>query len=61
MGPPITLIQSTYKNNPHGIVTWAKAPYRKLKGYPPMPAQHLPEEQLEAVAEFLLTPTALYM
>lgn len=61
VGPPITLIQSTYKNDPKGIVVWAKSPYKKLKGYPPMPPQHLPEDQLEAVAQFLLTPKALNM
>ena len=47
------------KNNPQGIVKWAKAPYMKLKGYPPMPPQNLPDEQLKAVADFLLTPKAL--
>jgi cytochrome c len=61
VGPPITLIQATYKDNPAGIVAWAKSPYDKLAGYPPMPPQHLPEDQLKAVAEFLLTPRALDM
>ena len=59
VGPPIKDIQAVYRGNPAGIVAWAKAPGRKRLDYPAMPPQALPDDQLTAVADFLLTPAAL--
>lgn len=55
IGPPLTEIADLYRDNPTGIVTWAKAPGRKRTGVPPMPAfGHLGDDKLNAVAEYML-------
>jgi cytochrome c len=55
IGPPLTEIAEIYRNNPGGIVAWAKAPGRKRTGVPPMPAfAHLGDEKLTAAAKYML-------
>jgi len=53
--PPLTEIYSIYKDNPAGIITWAKNPGKKRPEFAPMPPfAHLGEERLELVAEYML-------
>jgi cytochrome c len=53
--PSIREIQRLYAGNPQKIVAWAKAPGRKRTSFPPMPPfAHLPEADLQAVAEYIL-------
>ncbi len=55
VGPSLKEIAEIYKNNPAGIVAWAKAPGKKRPDYPPMPAfGHLGEEQLRGIADYIL-------
>ncbi|MBN1490464.1 MAG: c-type cytochrome [Phycisphaerae bacterium] len=54
VGPPLTEIAELYRDNPAGIVTWTHAPQRKRPGFPPMPAFRLPDESLQAVAEYMI-------
>tara|TARA_Y100001954_G_C15380391_1_gene393040 strand:- start:278 stop:559 length:282 start_codon:yes stop_codon:yes gene_type:complete len=56
--PPLIDVAKTYKDNPQGIVTWAKAPGRKRKEFAPMPAMgHVGDEKLTAIAEYILKAT----
>ena len=53
--PSVAEIASLYRGDPAGIVEWTRAPGRKRPGVAPMPALgHLPEEQLQAVADYML-------
>lgn len=53
--PSLIEISSVYKDNPDGIVSWAKAPGRKRPEFGPMPSfAHLGEDQLRLVAEYML-------
>lgn len=54
VGPPVNEIRGFYVGNPQGIVDWVRAPGRRREDYPPMPAMPLPEDELRAVADFLL-------
>ena len=54
VGPPLTEIATVYKDNPQGIVTWARNPGKKRADMPQMPAFRLPEENLLAAAEHML-------
>jgi cytochrome c len=56
--PALTEVASLYKDNPQGIVTWAKAPGRKRPQFAPMPAMgHVGEEKLTAIAQYILEAT----
>ncbi len=54
VGPPLTEIVAAYPGDSPGIVAWARAPGRKRMDYPAMPAQNLPEDDLRAIAEYIL-------
>lgn len=54
VGPPIREIQKLYVNNPEGIVAWTKSPGRRRPDYPPMAPIRIPDEELRAVAEYIL-------
>jgi cytochrome c len=54
VGPPWREIQKLYKDNPSGIVAWAKAPGKKRSDYPQMPPMALPDEDLKIIAEYVL-------
>ncbi len=54
VGPPWREIQKIYKDNPSGIVAWAKAPGKKRPDYPQMPPMALPDEDLKVIAEYIL-------
>jgi cytochrome c len=54
VGPSVQEIARLYKDNPAGIVTWARAPFKKRNGFPTMPAMTLPATHLQAVAEHML-------
>jgi cytochrome c len=54
-GPSVREIQRIYPENAAGIVAWAKSPGKKRTKFAPMPAfAHLPETDLQAVAEHML-------
>ncbi|UCD64036.1 MAG: cytochrome c, partial [Candidatus Zixiibacteriota bacterium] len=53
--PSLVDISSIYLGDPAGIVAWAKAPGKKRPEFAPMPSfAHLGDEQLMAVAEYIL-------
>jgi cytochrome c len=53
--PSVQEIFTLYKDNPQGIIAWAKAPGNKRREFPPMPAfGHLSDEQLQLVADYML-------
>jgi cytochrome c len=55
VGPPLTEIAQIYRDNPDGIVTWAKAPGKKRPALPQMPPMaHLGEANLRKVAAYML-------
>lgn len=55
IGPPVKEIQAKYKDNPQGIVNFAKAPIQVRRGFPQMPPQaYLGDEKLKAVADYIL-------
>jgi cytochrome c551/c552 len=55
IGPPVKEIQAKYKDNPQGIVSFAKAPQKIRADFPQMPPQeYLGEEKLKAVAACML-------
>jgi cytochrome c551/c552 len=55
IGPPVKEIQAKYKDNPQGIVNFAKAPVKVRSDFPQMPPQaYLGDEKLKAVAEYIL-------
>jgi parallel beta-helix repeat protein len=55
IGPPVKEIQAKYKDNPQGIVKFAKAPVKVRSGFPQMPPQaYLGDEKLKAVAEYMI-------
>jgi cytochrome c len=57
--PSLIEIQSIYKDDPDGIVKWAKAPGKKRPEFAPMPSfAHLGDEQLRLVADYMLTASA---
>jgi cytochrome c len=54
-GPALTEIYVIYKDNPDGIVAWAKKPGKKRDEFAPMPAfAHLGDEKLQLVADYML-------
>jgi cytochrome c len=54
-GPALTEVYDLYKDNPDGIVAWAKNPGRKRDEFAPMPAfAHLGDEKLNLVADYIL-------
>lgn len=57
--PPLTEVGSIYKDNPQGIVAWAKNPGRKrVKQFAPMPTMaHLGDQKLAAIAQYILKAT----
>lgn len=58
IGPPVTTIQTLYKNNPAGIAEYILKPVHKREDYPEMPPQnYLSEEARLAVAKYLLAIT----
>jgi cytochrome c len=54
VGPPLTEIAGIYAGQPEGIVTWTKNPGKKRAGMIQMPAFRLPDDQLRAVAEYMI-------
>jgi len=53
--PSLAEVYSTYKDNPEGIVAWAKNPGKKRPEFAPMPSMaHLGDEQLRLVADYFL-------
>lgn len=59
VGPPLTDIAAIYKENPAGIVAWAKAPGRKRTDGAAMPAMaHVGDEKLAKIADYMLTTGA---
>lgn len=53
--PSLVDLYSIYKDNPEGIIAWAKNPGKKRPEFAPMPAMaHLGDEQLGLVAEYIL-------
>jgi cytochrome c len=59
VGPPVAEIATIYKDNPEGIVTWAKAPGKKRASSPQMPPfASLGEQKLGVIARWLLEPHA---
>lgn len=55
VGPPLREIHGIYRNNPAGIVVWAKNPGKKRPGYPQMASMaHLGDEKLKLVAQYML-------
>lgn len=56
--PTLAEIGQVYKDNPQGIVTWAKAPGKKRQQFTQMPAMgHLGEQKLTAIADYILKAT----
>jgi cytochrome c len=59
VGPPITEIATIYQGDPEGIVSWTKSPGKKRADSPQMPSfGHLGQEDIEAVAEYMLKSAA---
>ena len=57
--PPLTEIYSLYKDNPDGIVAWAKNPAKKRPQFSPMPSfAHLGDQQLRLAADYILQVAA---
>lgn len=55
VGPSIQEIYTLYKDNPDGIVKWAKKPGKKRANFPQMPnMDFVPEEQLKEIAKYYL-------
>jgi len=53
--PSLVEVYSLYKDNPEGIVTWAKAPGKKRPEFAPMPSfAHLGDEKLRLVADYII-------
>ncbi|MDH4158333.1 MAG: cytochrome c [candidate division Zixibacteria bacterium] len=53
--PSLVEVSSIYRDNPEGIVNWAKAPGKKRPEFAPMPSfAHLGDDQLRLVAEYIL-------
>jgi cytochrome c len=48
-------IVKIYEGNAAGIVAWAKAPGKKRADYPQMPPMSLPDEDLKAIADYILS------
>lgn len=55
VGPSLTEIAKIYEGNAAGIVAWARAPGKKRADYPQMPPMPLPDEDLKAIAEYMLS------
>ena len=56
--PALMEVAKLYKDNPQGIVTWAKAPGRKRKEFNPMPSMaQVGDEKLTAIAQYILKAT----
>jgi cytochrome c len=54
--PPLTEVYSLYKDNPDGIIIWAKNPGKKRAEFNQMPSMaHLGDEQLRLVAQYILS------
>ncbi|MCM8538375.1 MAG: hypothetical protein NE334_20700 [Lentisphaeraceae bacterium] len=55
VGPPFTEIRKMYKDNPQGIVDWAKNPKVKNPQLPPMPSfNFMEDEKLMKIANYIL-------
>jgi len=55
VGPPITEIYDIYKENPEGIVEFAKAPEKKRDDYQPMPPMaYVGDDKLKQIADYFL-------
>jgi cytochrome c len=54
VGPSLQEIAHLYGEDTAGIVSWTTNPGKKRSGFPQMPAFRLPQENLEAVAEYML-------
>ncbi|MBN1212499.1 MAG: cytochrome c, partial [candidate division Zixibacteria bacterium] len=53
--PSLVEVYSLYKDNPEGIVAWAKAPGKKRPQFAPMPSfAHLGDEKLRLVADYII-------
>ncbi len=57
VGPPVIEMNSIYKGNKDGLQSWIKNPGKKRPDYPQMPsfAAQLNQEQLDQLAEYILT------
>ncbi len=54
-GPSLKEVYAIYKDNPDGIVSWAKNPGKKRPEFAPMPSfAHLGDEKLRLVADYIL-------
>lgn len=58
VGPSVREIARLYKDDPAGIVTWAKSPGKKRSNFLQMPAIPLPTAQVRAAAEHMLAMAA---
>ena len=53
--PSLVEVYSIYKDNPEGIVAWAKTPGKKRPEFAPMPSfAHLGDEKLRLVADYFI-------
>ena len=53
--PSLREVYAIYKDNPAGIISWAKKPGKKRPEFAPMPAMgHLGDEKLQLVADYIL-------
>ncbi|MBL4700030.1 MAG: cytochrome c [Phycisphaeraceae bacterium] len=56
--PALIEVGELYKDNPQGIVDWAKKPGRKRLEFAPMPTMaHIGEERLTAIARYIIEAT----
>lgn len=54
VGPPVTEMGTLYKNDRKGLESWIRQPGKKRPDYPQMPALGLSDEEIHAVAEYIL-------
>jgi len=53
--PSLREVYAIYKDNPAGIISWAKKPGKKRPEFAPMPSMgHLGDEKLQMVADYML-------
>jgi cytochrome c2 len=55
VGPPFNEVVPNYKGNIEGLKSFLRNPVKKNPGYPSMPKLGLKEEEIDAVARYLLT------
>jgi cytochrome c len=55
VGPTVGEIQKIYAGNRDGIVSWSKNPGKKRQGMAMPSMAHVPEDELKAIADWILT------